>query len=162
MLKKKNVNQYINKNIMKNKIMFCLALLFVSINGFCQKDSGTAKAGWYLDTANIKFGIISGYYDSSFVVIKYDTVKVIMLVCDTNKKVLNYNTGSGEISIMVFKSPYGGLVYWQFGYKVMKFIPAGWGAYDNQIYPHWEFEGYLDQEKQPLNKNTVVWISINQ
>ena len=48
---------------------------------------------------------------------------------------------------------------WQIGYEVLKFIPDGWGNHDNQIYHHWEHETYLCADKNPLNKNIIVWQS---
>jgi|ERR1035437_1701086 hypothetical protein len=131
---------------MKHKIIL-LAFLFVSING------------WSQDSTTVNLSIIR-LYDSS--VIKYDTVKVIMLICDTfyglkpnGLWVINGNRSYPDSS---YRTPNLN-VWYEWGYKVLKFIPDGWGDWDRQIFHHWEHLIYLDENKQPLSKNIIIWQS---
>src|ERR1035437_2630239 len=107
---------------MKNKIMFCLVLLFLSVKGWSKI---------YLpDTTKMEFGTIRflGFYDT--VVIKYDTVKVIMLVCDTGK-IISYTFLTDTLShIAVTKDA----VYWQFGYSVREKHNTAEGVIDPGFY----------------------------
>ena len=94
----------------------------------------------------------------------YDTVKVIMLVCDT---VLNRPMGSS----LNFKNNYEGQffyyrqppVYWQFGYSVReKHCCVNGNTSNYSIYqpvPYYTHIEYLDDKKKPLSKNIVVWQS---
>jgi len=102
--------------------------------------------------------------------IKYDTVRVLMLVCDTSEKYRGY----------VYAEKYiGGNIVWQFGYEVripeeFKEIPNpdflginracavngceldhSSPTIKNQIHPT-KYE-YLDQDKKPLKKSIIVW-----
>lgn len=91
-----------------------------------------------------------------------DTVKVLMMVCDTGTKedfdsmwiIFNPRKKSEEIGPFYKIVPY---VYWIYGYEVIEYVAGGWDAWDNQYDHHWEFRLYLDENKKPLNKNIVVW-----
>lgn len=78
-----------------------------------------------------------------------DTVRVIMLVCDTT-----YHPKS-EGWVVNSRG-----VYWQFGYEVLKFIPAGWDDRDNQFPNHYIHSAWLNENKKPLSKSIIVWQSI--
>ncbi len=64
-----------------------------------------------------------------------DTVRVIMLVCDTSNQFYSIHSDTivGTLT---------GWVSWQFGYDVRE--------NNEHLY-------YLDENKKPLNKNIVVW-----
>ncbi len=75
---------------------------------------------------------------------EFDTVKVYMLLTDSTRGFFNL--------------PRQPIAWSDYGYEVNKFIPAGWDNYDNQHGAYWEHQKYLDDKKQPLGKNTVVWM----
>ena len=79
---------------------------------------------------------------------KPDTIKCIMLLCDTLYYIPN--------------------LYVQFGYEVHEkvFVPAHQESANNgdaiMLYDdEWvdKFRGYLDENKNPLKKSTIVWMS---
>lgn len=117
----------------------------------------------------LQYGFI--YWDAETGLLKNvekqtDTVKVVMLVCDT---VLNRPMGSSPN----FKHNYEGQffyyrqppVYWQFGYSVREeHCCINGNTSNNSIYqpvPYYTHIEYLDDKKQPLSKNIVVWQSKN-
>lgn len=75
---------------------------------------------------------------------EYDTVKVILLFCDTSIRITGNDYG-------LFPNPVG----WRFGYEVR---PKGWTL--SMTYG-WEVVAneYLDEKKKPLPKNIVVWMA---
>lgn len=89
-----------------------------------------------------------------------DTIPVIMLVCDTARKLNGIESNSIWAGINHH-------VLWMFGYEVLE--PTG--EYYNcanpntllylskQIFRHKE---YLDENKKPLPKSTIVWMSRNR
>ena len=103
---------------MKNII---IALLMIPVFGFSQN---TISSPGYVDAWH--WNTLS----------KNDTVKVVMLVCDTAGVRFNNNDYIDHF------------VYWQFGYQVL-----------NNDY--WELAGYLDENKKPLSKNIIVWQAKN-
>lgn len=68
-----------------------------------------------------------------------DTVKCIMLVCDTSLQ--HYNNFD---CMNCIRSGYNPLVTWQIGY-----------SYHTDLI----HIGYLDENKKPLSKNIIVWMS---
>jgi sulfatase maturation enzyme AslB (radical SAM superfamily) len=105
----------------------------------------------------------------------FDTTKVIMLVSDTSNKYGlkkqnktfifgNQTISSSEYYDWVTDSSqnrFNNGSYWQSGFMVRKFIPAGWGDFDRQIFEHWDFYQYLDILKFPIPKNWIVWQSVS-
>lgn len=86
---------------------------------------------------------------------KVDSIRVIMLVCDTAKIDKEY-----------FGQWYHPLVWWQFGYEVWEnvFVEAGQRSDGGSILiwdDHFDkiFRGRLDQNKKPLPKSIVVWMT---
>jgi len=109
-----------------------IAILFLSVMSYGQKDTSYDIGGsTYLGSSIIKedtsynIGTIATYYSRS--IVTYDTVPVIMLICDTARVYDNYD----------FK------VYWTKGYCIKS---------SNSYYVT-----YLDRFKRPLRKTTLVW-----
>ena len=73
---------------------------------------------------------------------KEDTVKCIMLVCDTSLQ--HYNNFD---CVNCIRSGYNPVVTWQIGY-----------SYHTDLI----HVGYLDEAKKPLSKNIIVWMSKNR
>jgi len=74
----------------------------------------------------------------------YDTSKVIMLVCDT----LHYSNYVEALNKRNYFDK-SGVVTWVTGYQISK-------------HEYWKFPlniGYLDSNRKPLPKTTVIWIS---
>lgn len=91
----------------------------------------------------------------------YDTVKVIMLVCNTA-------IDTFQVTPQVGGNPYDYLdfdysVKWQIGYEVIKSIWHRCCDPDNKLLaaPYFEYSHveYLDAIKNPLRKNITVWMS---
>ncbi len=127
--------------------------------------NGTTKGGDTLPRTLISGGGAISYRPYPYGYIEnpsktIDTVKVFMQVNDTTPQyhINYYATDSGQVKDTV-RITYNIVNYGMYGYKVIKFIPAGWGYYDKEIFPHWKFEKYLDADKKPL-KNIVVWKAI--
>ena len=161
-------NKSKNKTMIKKTLLIAIVLLFLSIDGWAQdtasriSNTDTLAACWDTTTyvKYLGFSSLIGSGDTSVNVKQRGTVKVIMLVCDTSNII--YSTKIGGY-LTTGKSGYSmqlNTVYWQFGYEVLKFIPDGWGDYDRQIFPHWEFESYLDDKKQPLKSGIIFWQSV--
>jgi hypothetical protein len=112
---------------------------------------------------------LSGYVISSGTTsdgLRQDTVDVIMLVCDTSFKV-----GDVGVKLEAFDDGDRKLIYnipnripylwWQFGYMVVK----GCGHDLLSLHPtfstcpHFDSYFYFNQDKKPLPKNIVVWLS---
>ena len=105
---------------------------------------------------------------------KLDTAKIVMLVCDTSnkyglkKQYKIFIFGKDTISSSQYydwvtdssQNRFDNGSYWQKGFIVRKFISAGWGNFDRQIFEHWEFYEYLDVLKFPIPKSWVVWQSV--
>jgi len=73
----------------------------------------------------------------SVVSIKPDTLRCILLVCDTSTIAKEPN----EVKTLQ-KRYFNTAVYWQFGYKVIT---------------NWRNVTYLDDKKRPLLKSIIVW-----
>ncbi len=126
------------KNSIRNILLGALVFISVTVNG----QDGLLKK-------------------SDMRVMDYDTVKTVMLVCDTVfipfttqivARVNDYKIGNG-----IGRVPY---VYWQFGYKVYKFVRAGWDNEDNQYPDHYTLFEWLDENKKTISKSIIVWQSI--
>lgn len=94
--------------------------------------------------ATIKNGVGNENYN------KPDTVKVIMLVCDTTPPKANFfidgnNMISGRIG--------GGLVFLQFGYEVGEIY------FTSVLETKMLRPKYLDQNKKPLPPSVIVWMT---
>lgn len=108
----------------------------------------------------------------------FDTIPVIMLVSDT----AIYETGfresitckeagcDGKHSLWVghsrpIKTPYGARPTMSIiGYEVSELHLPGENAfvatYDNRFNKIWKYKEYLNENKQPLDKNIIVWMSV--
>ena len=121
------------------KYIATILILFVCFSGYGQKDSLVL-----VDSSDWVWGKTKS---------EYDTVKVIMLVCDTS---LNYNTTVNDHlyiedaklktyktidTINIFHSL---LLSWQYGYEVKETDAI------EDIY-------FLNADKQPLKKSIIVW-----
>lgn len=98
----------------------------------------------------------------------YDTIPVVMLVCDTGLKkssgafsVSYYN--NGDIETIYKVEDRIGFIWWQFGYSVREKYCCINGNTSNLAYykavPYFEHLYYLDDKKQPLSKNIIVWMA---
>lgn len=93
-----------------------------------------------------------------------DTIKCIMLVCDTSYiqglsdayVLYNSNDSTESIGEMHYHVPQ---VYWQYGYKVLSFVAQYWDEQDRQMGGNYVIQLYLDEYKKPLSKSTVIWQS---
>lgn len=88
---------------------------------------------------------------------KQDTVKVLMLVCDTAKYPNNGMLYFRHQDQMLNE---GKLTWWQYGYEVretcghtISIFPIGTTC------PHFTYYSYLDQNKKKLPSSIVVWIT---
>lgn len=122
------------------KLVLLIALFFIT---------GEMRA--QVDTSYINFfsgsGItVSGKPDSF---LRYDTVKCILVCIDTTNTVYNNQN-----------------MFWENGYQVFKVFKVFAGQkqsgdimwYDKDHNRN-EFVMYLTEKKQPINKNTIVWMS---
>jgi len=78
---------------------------------------------------------------------KKDTVKVLLLVCDTSK--VFYHS-----------------VYWQFGYEVRE-ITDYLQVWENngtrmKLLPEYKHIEYLSEDKSPMKKSVIIWQSKNR
>jgi len=130
------------------KITTTILILFVCFCGYGQKDSS-------FKTLFIRGGVITNdtsFYTSATSLTttgylpKQDTIRVLMLVCDTSSEMPN---GSG---IHFF-------IDWQYGYKVIEIVPQNWEVGDVQVQATWQTIQYLDADKKPLPKSTIVWLT---
>lgn len=87
---------------------------------------------------------------------KRDTIPVIMLVCDTtwdtNEYVEIYDSSTHKIIDKYWIFHASGNIWWQFGYEVRE-----WNSTAIGILYHEPL--YFDQNKKPLSKNLVVWMT---
>lgn len=89
---------------------------------------------------------------------KQDTVKVLMLVCDTSRP----NTIKKFEDGTIFEK--SGNVWWQFGYIVKEKIETDqWvtraESMIGEFVSYWVTKQYLDKNKKPLQKSIIVWMS---
>lgn len=84
-----------------------------------------------------------------------DTIPVIMLTCDT----LHYTNYTPSISIKNYFDK-AGTILWLKGYaaRTQSMICCG-GAYGESYVWMTGNTEYLDANKQPLNKNVIVWLT---
>lgn len=124
----------------------------LNIPHYQDKQKDTISVLTYLSTA-----FITGWGGTSDTTIrKIDTIPVILLVCDTAKK----GDGKSKITFSIFYNaekpeenvgtsvnhvPY---VFWIKGYEAREIV----NHFLEKIY-------YLDENKKPLKKNIVVWLS---
>lgn len=95
---------------------------------------------------------------------KYDTVKVIMLVCDTGRLYIGdspLRILDGEVwyvsSSDQFKS---NSVWWQLGYEVRVVSYYGIGYYGQRHdLPMYQHKEYLDSSKKPFSKSIIIWLT---
>lgn len=90
-----------------------------------------------------------GVYPKS-VMLKNDTIRVVMLISDTSKITLQPSLIMGPDYLL-------GNPNWIYGYEVYKLIPLHWEVGDIQVNEHLELQKYLDDKKKPLSKNIIVW-----
>ena len=158
---------------MKNIIIF---FLFISLQAFAQSElnTGVLKLG---DSCTMSIGgqyNFPGYQiattNPEVKFLRQDTVSSIMLVCDT----------AGWKSIpshtMYFVNPLSRAeqehhnLNWIYGFEVFKVWLRPKGSYREGFFISYqskdeeqtEFVGYLDDEKRPLQRNIIVWMSRRQ
>lgn len=127
---------------MKKLSLLLLIILFLWINGWAQSGVITNDQRLTDTTGKVKLGntiitntsIYTAGYGLTY--IQSDTVKCVMLVCDTSV----YDNGRGFTI-----TPYSDRVTWMFGYSIQK-----WN----------ERSVYLDDKKIHLKKSIIVWISM--
>jgi hypothetical protein len=84
---------------------------------------------------------------------KNDTVKVVLLVCDTSIKITGNDYG-------LFPNPVG----WKFGYEIKSCFYGCCDPEEKQLakyYWNCTHVEYLDDKKKPLPKNVIVWQSVS-
>jgi hypothetical protein len=132
---------------MKNILVIAMLVPFAL---FGQKPKmSTTQGGIGYPTSGLidtSFYIMNGRwvkYEVDAIKSNYDTVKVIMVVCDTARV--------------------HGSAYWQYGYEVRKKRSNDEGQIDPYFYFghietfRWEHIEYLDKNKKQLSKNIIVW-----
>lgn len=87
---------------------------------------------------------------------EFDTLLVVMQVSDTAIKL--YHGEQRGIGYDYWD--YDNTVRWEYGYTVIKLVPAGWSFEDVQHGDYWEFVKHLDADKKPLPKNIHVWMAV--
>lgn len=89
---------------------------------------------------------------------KQDTIRVLMLLCDTTSKSISIGgvslDSSGEVIKIHNPKYYDSSVWWQFGYVIYPSITFR-AAFQDQV-PN---KFYLDQTKKPLSKSIIVWMT---
>lgn len=132
------------------KTLLLSAILLVGLNGWGQLPT------------NFKWEAIDVHYDISDTAIEYDTIRIIMLCCDTSyipelNTIVFYYSKDTTKNIGVGRNRVS-FVYWLFGYEVLKMIPPGW--YDDIHYANrWEHNSFLGENKKTLSKSIIVWQS---
>lgn len=91
----------------------------------------------------------------------YDTVKVIIVYCDTTEIRNRANhiliTNITDIEGNIYSpTPYDNKTYWMKGYEVIEVNPPPRLSYGDIIMIS---RTYLDADKKPLSKNIIVWQS---
>lgn len=123
-------------------------LLLMPVICFSQKQDSV----WVYTSSKDSF-LINPSYGLTYLTPKQDTVTVMLLVCDTT----NYATGSmlyfGEQSRAMQE---GKLVWWQFGYEVIRYKQEYNGE---RFWNIQELVEYLGADKKRLPKNIFIWIS---
>lgn len=118
---------------------------------------GGLDSAFWLTTGSVGDGL------SLFNSTKQDTIRVLMLVCDTSG---GWHSSMKFISPCAQSSNDGRCVWWQFGYSAIETC----GCRPNLLWPiastcqHEVYVSYLDQNKKLLSKSIIVWMSkeINQ
>jgi len=141
-------------------LLISIALLF-GIVGYGQisgKDS--IYITHLIDTTGIiwmKVDTSSGFVTKSYidtVWVKPDTTRVIMLVCDTTKVLINKQWEIYDDTAIAIRTYAPHNVTWQYGYAVEGYNTIVVGEL---TLPHIT---YLDEHKKPLKKEVIVWQSI--
>lgn len=91
----------------------------------------------------------------------YDTIPVIMLVCDTSYNPLSTMTVyvDTQLGIPGYMEGRYNYVWWQFGYGVRKIL--AWNKYyrADDFYKGCTVVAYLDDKRKPLPPSIIVWMS---
>ena len=88
---------------------------------------------------------------------KYDTLRVLMLVCDTTKISRWKFVGA---TLKMDSSWVKNEVYWIIGYEVKQYIQSRENTFDGGAdNSYWEHFTYLDDKRKPLSPNIVVWLT---
>lgn len=154
------------------KYLFLILLVVISVGGFGQKKDSvfeilriersvsTPATG----IGNTLWATPGNRLDSFTITPKQDTIKVLMLVCDTSRIISDFYKSVGGDYF------YQNMVTWQFGYEVYE---IDWGqipcsdvelgtAAISTLCLGWKrikFISNLDQNKKPLPRSLVVWLS---
>ena len=144
------------------KLLLLMLLAAVSAQGQ-KKDTASISIHSLVGSGTNTIG--AGYYTQIWqwnVTPKYDTIPVLMLVCDT-ATYSRFDTDAfiGN-TIAVYKD--GSVVYdpgviWQFGYEVRS-VTSGYLylTEDGYFKPTYTHHSYLNRGKQPMKSSTVVWM----
>lgn len=96
---------------------------------------------------------------------KRDTVKVLLLICDTFFNEVSATIGVRDTILHLYNTQ----TFWQYGYSVrelhntMEEISAEDAAACSECdSDYWEHIFYLDAEKRPLGKSIIVWQELEQ
>lgn len=113
--------------------------------------------------------ILKNYPIIEYDATKQDTIKVLMLVCDTSGKISFGKRIQITDSLWYKEKRWYEDVWWQFGYEVYEMrygqIPCnsntGTSAIAAVCYGWYrsKFISKLDQDKKPLPKSIIVWIT---
>lgn len=97
---------------------------------------------------------------------RFDTVRVMLLYCDTakwQKKYTIYFDSKADTAKSVEWLEADNQTYWQFGYEVRENEPPIF-YYDQAMTPKFatpfRHVSYLDDRRRPLSKSIIVWQSI--
>lgn len=141
-----------------------MLISIISVVGCKAQNKNTLKSKW--TNAVAVEGVDKNgnrlYYVEATQKIKNDTIPILMLVCDTS----GFSAIFWEVdkNTRVVKEVKKDNVWWMFGYEVREHRSKS----DFQVCD-WENAGRnycirqrLDENKKPLSKSTVVWVSKNR
>lgn len=136
-----------------------LVLLVVSITVSGQKKDSTPTL--LLSDSLVKSGTSSGFAPIlmySQAPSSFDTVRVLMLVCDT----LHYNNYTPTLNKGNYFDKSGGIT-WVIGFQVREtFCCVNGNTSQYSVYqavPYYQYHDYLDSNRKPLQKTIIVWLS---
>lgn len=143
---------------MKYSLLILLTFIFIDCVGQKKDTSGYHIIG----DVSTEWGVstfIGGFGNKEWPP-KQDTVRVLLLVCDTMGAV-HTSVGSLLPSSQAYNE--GRMMWWQLGYLVKEKVETDqWVTHAQsmvgEFLSYWKPVQYLDQNKKPLS-NIVVWIS---
>lgn len=133
------------------KHLLIILLLFIGVKGM----------GQFTDK-NIDFRILTTPVNNKPI---HDTIRVIMLVCDTayyKGMIGTVSSGDNEVARIIGRNIY---TWWEFGYEVRMchieqvMTPNEDGVMWDSMEVFCNTDHYLDYNKKPLSKNIYVWMA---